>query len=134
MMPAHDVSVYRSLNADGDFNQQGRFVKKTNSNFETRHHVKAYKISRPPRPFFRSMIAGNSGKWPEIMAKLVAKSNYDGKYVLQSMGQLIKGQLEKSINDLMSPPLAKSTVKNKGFAKPLIDTSHMINSIDFEVK
>ena len=132
-IPAHDVTIYRSINASGDFNQQGRFVKKSKSNFATTHHVAAHQVTRPPRSFFRTMIYENSADWPKQMAALTKKENYNGKKVLGTMGQLIKGQLEKSINDLMTPPLAKSTIRNKGFSKPLIETSHMINSIDFKV-
>jgi hypothetical protein len=50
------------------------------------------------------------------------------------LGEDIEGALKKSINDLTSPPLAESTIAAKGFAKPLIDTSHMVNSTGYEVE
>ena len=87
-----------------------------------------------PRPFFRQMIAKESPTWPGKMAKLAKATNYDADKVLTLMGEDIKGALQKSINDLHSPPLKESTVERKGFAKPLIDTSHMLNSIAYEVK
>lgn len=87
-----------------------------------------------PRPFFRQMIAAESPTWPGKMAKLAKATDYDGDKVLALMGEDIKGALQKSINDLQSPPLAPSTVENKGFAKPLIDTSHMLNSVTYEVE
>jgi hypothetical protein len=90
--------------------------------------------SAPPRPFFRTMIAKESPNWPNVMARLAKESGYDGPRVLGLMGEDIKGSLQQSINDFDSPPLAPSTIKGKGFAKPLIDTSHMINSVDFEVE
>jgi hypothetical protein len=132
-IPAHDVTLYRSIDATGDFAHQGRFVKKSKANFATTHHVEAHQVTRPPRPFFRTMIAENSGDWPKKMAALTKKEGYNGKKVLGTMGQLIKGQIEKSINDLMNPPLAKSTIRRKGFSKPLIETSHMLNSVDYKV-
>ena len=49
------------------------------------------------------------------------------------MGEGIKGQLQQSIRDTNAPPLAPATVSAKGFAKPLIDSSNMINSVDYEV-
>ena len=30
--------------------------------------------------------------------------------------------------------LAESTIARKGFAKPLVETGHMLNSVDYEVK
>ena len=86
-----------------------------------------------PRPFFRQMIAKESPTWPRKMAKLAKATGYDGPRVLALMGEDIKGGLQESINSLDSPPLADSTVAAKGFSKPLIDTSHMINSVDYEV-
>lgn len=87
-----------------------------------------------PRPFFRQMIAKESPTWAPKMAKLAKATGYDGPKVLALMGEDIKGALQQSINDFQSPPLAPSTVEAKGFAKPLIDTSHMLNSVDYEVK
>jgi hypothetical protein len=89
--------------------------------------------NQPPRPFFRQMIAAESPTWPGKMAKLAKATDYDGDKVLALMGEDIKGALQQSINEFQSPPLAPSTIEAKGFAKPLIDTSHMLNSITYEV-
>ena len=89
---------------------------------------------QPARPFFRQMIAKESQSWPKKMAKLAKVTDYDGDKVLGLMGEDIQGAIKQSINDLQSPPLAPSTIKAKGFSKPLIDTSHMINSVGYEVK
>ena len=89
---------------------------------------------QPPRPFFRQMIAKESPTWAAKMGKLAKAMDYDGAKVLALMGEDIKGALQKSINDFQSPPLAPSTVEAKGFGKPLIDTSHMLNSVSYEVK
>lgn len=88
----------------------------------------------PARPFFRRMIAAESPTWAPKMAKLAKATNYDGDKVLALMGEDVKGALQQSINDFQTPALAPSTVEAKGFAKPLIDTSHMLNSISYEVK
>ena len=87
-----------------------------------------------PRPFFRQMIAKESPTWAAKMAKLAKATDYDGPKVLALMGEDIKGALQQSINDFTTPALKESTVEAKGFAKPLIDTSHMLNSIAIEVK
>lgn len=88
---------------------------------------------RPPRPFFRNMIAQHKGEWGAALAKNLKATGYDGKKTLERMGQGIAGQLKQSIVDLTDPPLAPSTVARKGFSKPLIDTAHMLNSVDYEV-
>ena len=54
--------------------------------------------------------------------------------VLALMGEDVKGALQQSINDFQTPALAPSTVEAKGFAKPLIDTAHMLNSVTFKVE
>jgi hypothetical protein len=93
--------------------------------------------SAPPRPFFRTMIAKESPSWPAKIMALAGSHdtmiNYDGAKILALMGEDIDGALKQSINDLTSPPLAESTIKRKGFSKPLIDTSHMINSTSYRV-
>lgn len=92
------------------------------------------KEGQPARPFFRRMIAAESPTWPQKMAALARATNYDGGKVLALMGEDISGALQQSINDFQTPALAPSTVEAKGFAKPLIESSHMLNSITYEVK
>lgn len=87
----------------------------------------------PPRPFFRNMIAAKQGEWPKAIADLLVDNEYDSAVALGQAGAAIAGQLRQSIIDTNAPPLAPSTIARKGFAKPLIFTSHMINSVDFEV-
>jgi len=89
--------------------------------------------NQPPRPFFRRMIVKESPSWVGKMGRLAKATNYDGDKVLGLMGEDIKGALQQSINDFTTPALAASTIEAKGFSKPLIDTSHMLNSITYEV-
>lgn len=84
---------------------------------------------QPPRPFFRNMIEKEKDTWPEKMARMAGPANYDGEVILGLMGEDIKGALQQSINELVEPKLAQSTIDKKGFDKPLIDTGHMLNSI-----
>jgi hypothetical protein len=90
-------------------------------------------VGQPARPYFRSMIAENSGKWPAMLAKSLKATNYDAHTTFVWAGEELRGQLQESINKLETPPLAASTIAAKGFSKPLIDSSHMLNSADFEV-
>lgn len=87
----------------------------------------------PPRPFFRNMVKTKKGEWPAAIAGLL-KSTGDAEKTLELTGQAIAGQLRQSIRDTNAPPLAASTIRRKGFAKPLVDTGHMLASVDYEVK
>lgn len=107
----------------------------------------------PPRPFFSNMIKDKQGEWPAAIAGVLAANNYDVEITLRIAGAKIAGQLRQSILDTNSPPLAASTIAARGGApsakvkalfkshgitsggteKPLVDTGHMLQSIDYEV-
>ena len=89
---------------------------------------------QPPRPFFRRMINAKQGEWPAAIAGVLQAQGNDVEKALDIAGAAIAGQLRQSIVDLVDPPLAPSTIARKGFDKPLIDTSHMLKSVDHEVK
>lgn len=88
----------------------------------------------PPRPFFRQMILEHSKEWPDQVQKILKAHGYAADATLADMGELIKGELQQSIVDLTSPPLAASTVAAKGSSKPLVDTGVMLRSVDYAVK
>lgn len=88
----------------------------------------------PPRPFFRNMVKDKSPEWSKVIANLLKANNYDARKTLDQTGQVIVGQLKDSIINGAWVANAPSTVKQKGFNKPLIDTSHLLNSVDYEVK
>lgn len=88
---------------------------------------------QPARPFFRNMIAQRSPAWPAAVAANLKANNYDAERSLDDVGMAIAGQLQQSIRDLTAPPLSPVTIARKGFAKPLIDTGHMLNSVGYEV-
>lgn len=89
---------------------------------------------QPPRPFFRTMVAEKTAGWGNAIAVNLVDANYDADVAMRRVGEGIKGQLQDSIRDLTQPPLKPSTVQRKGFDKPLIDTGHMLNSVDFDTK
>lgn len=88
----------------------------------------------PPRPFFSNMIRDKSPGWGDKLARVLEAVNYDGEKALALMGEGIAGQLRESIQQTNSPPLAEATIRAKGFEKPLVDTGHMLNSVDYEVE
>lgn len=87
----------------------------------------------PARPAIRNMIRSKSADWPTSLAAILQHNHNDVPLSLQLLGEGIKGQWQASIRDLTDPPLAPSTVKRKGFSKPLIDTGHLLNSVAVEV-
>lgn len=87
----------------------------------------------PSRPFFRNMIRDKSAKWPVTLGKLLVKADYNAATALRQMGAIMAGQLKDSITDGTYVPLAPATVRAKGFAQTLVDTSHMLNSVNSEV-
>lgn len=91
-------------------------------------------VVTPPRPFFRRMIAAKSDEWPAAVAFNLKAQKYNTVKTLQIVGEGIKGQLSESILDFLSPPLAASTIARKGFDKPLIEHSDMLNAVAAEVK
>jgi hypothetical protein len=86
-----------------------------------------------PWPFFRGMIQDKKGEWGPALAKLLKASNYDGKSSLDKLGEGIAGQLRQSITATYTPALKPSTIRRKGSSKPMVDTGHMLNSVDHEV-
>lgn len=89
--------------------------------------------SIPPRPFMRNTIKEHGGEWAGNAAQLLRENNLDLSIVAPLMGELIKGQIQQSIVEFTDPPNAPSTIRKKGFNKPLIDTGHMLRSVDYNV-
>lgn len=87
----------------------------------------------PPRPFFRTMIAKEQSSWGPKLAAAYKGTNGDIKQSFDIVGGDIEGALIQSINDFTTPALAPSTIKRKGFSKPLIESSHMVNSTGHRV-
>jgi hypothetical protein len=87
----------------------------------------------PARPFFSNMVRTKSPTWGESLGNLLQKANYDGQKALNGLGYGISAQLQQSIEDTNSPPLSPATIAAKGVSKPLIDTGHMQNSVQYDV-
>lgn len=97
------------------------------------HNFGAPRAGIPPRPFFSNMIAAKQSEWPAAVAGLLRSNDYDAAKTLDQAGFAIEGQLRQSIRDTNAPPLARSTIARKGFDKPLVETGHLLNSVDHEV-
>lgn len=88
----------------------------------------------PARPFVAPARLEHQDDWSIGLGVELKKCLYNAELALEEVGQMIKKDLQQSILDVYSPPLAQETVDRKGFAKPLIDSSYMIDHIDVEVK
>ncbi len=87
----------------------------------------------PPRPFFRNAIAKGKSSWYEEAKALLKKHDYDVHATLVELGQVVEGDIKRSINETNDPPLKPATIKRKKFDKPLIDTGTMLNSVTSRV-
>lgn len=107
----------------------------------------------PARPFVRPAIAANGDRWLLHLAKGV-KQALDGKIAsvntaLHLLGAEIVEDLKDSIMRVWSPPLSPRTVYGRihsphwsnaksghyqaALYKPLVDTTHMINTTNYRV-
>ena len=87
----------------------------------------------PPRPFMTNAVRDGSEHWGEDLGKALQASDFDANAALGMMGSQIAGEIRQSIQDTNSPALKPATIKRKGFSKPLIDSSVMWQSADYEV-
>ena len=99
----------------------------------------------PSRPFFRNAIKANEQKWGDVAGRLI-ESAIAGKIsesqALEQLGAMIKGDIQESILDGDFESLKKSTLdarqsrkRTAGVgSKPLIDTGHMMRSVDYVVE
>ena len=130
-VPARTQDLHFKQGKNGEVGN--RFVKKNKADFVQTVTIPAHKIVIPPRPFFRKMIWAQSKGWGALVSTSLKKNNYDLEAAMTATGEMIRGQLQNSIRQLTDPPLKQSTVRAKGSEKPLIETGHMLNSVDFEV-
>lgn len=88
--------------------------------------------NQPPRPFFRNAISNHEAEWQEAAARFIENGD-ETRDVLSLLGEVIVDDIKESIRILDAPPLSPVTIARKGFDKPLIDTSNMLNSVSYEV-
>jgi phage gpG-like protein len=90
----------------------------------------------PERPFLRTTIQANKGKYVQLNRKnLVAVLNKT-MTVEQALGQLgavAAGDVQAQIASGGFAPLKAATIKRKGSSKPLIDTGQLRQSITWEL-
>ena len=87
----------------------------------------------PARPFFRNTIAEKQDEWADNAASRLQQADGDVGKALALIGEDVKGDIVETIQNFMEPENAPSTVKKKGFNKPLIDTDGLWRAIQSEV-
>lgn len=87
----------------------------------------------PARPFFRNTIAEKQDEWADNAASILQHTDGDVGRALALIGDGVKGDIVETIQNFNEPENAPSTVKKKGFNKPLIDTDDLWLAIQSEV-
>lgn len=87
-IPAHKISVYRSINSKGEFKYDGRFRKKNlkSTNWQEDYDVEAYSINIPARSFLRQPLEEKLG---EEITKL-KKKIFEGVFVKNKPREIFK--------------------------------------------
>lgn len=86
----------------------------------------------PPRPFMRPAIAANGGAWMQALgegAKDALRGGLSATQLMEQVSARAAADVAKSIQAVSAPPLNPATVRRKGFAKPLVETGQMIQSV-----
>lgn len=90
----------------------------------------------PERPAHRTTFENSKSGLNRRLAGvvgLVAQGKISYTTGLERLGNWYTGELKQSIINWNDPPNADSTVRQKGFNNPLIETGRTVNSIDFEI-
>lgn len=80
----------------------------------------------PARPFIRYCCQKHRRKWIRYLDKNWMQFP-DIRQVLWKLGDKIKGDLSETVKGWAVPPNAPSTVMEKGFNNPLVDSGNMSN-------
>lgn len=111
-----------------------RFVHK---NFQGEHGTtSAHTITIPARPFMQlawRMFSEQRATVQRGIAKKLITGEMTPDNALAAIGLVLEGCIGKAMKNGNWTPNAKSTVRAKGFDKPLIDSAHMFQSVSSQV-
>lgn len=97
------------------------------------YHV--YGIGVPRRDFMGLALSDIKRHTKEIMKQASRASDERTQLALmETAGEIAKRDIQKAIVDLDDPPNDPKTIKAKGSSNPLIDTSHMLQSVTYIVR
>ena len=98
--------------------------------------VNSHGVVVPARPFMDNCISNNQNKWKQDSQYLLSKvlvATLSFENMLNQLKLVLAGDLATEIRNTNTPPNAPSTVKKKGFNKPLVDTGTALATITSEV-
>lgn len=111
-----------------------RFVGKE---FSGEHKVTgAHQIVIPARPFMRFASMNFQRKRTDIQTRISEKlisGKITATQALEQVGMAMEAEIVNSIKNGKWEPNAKSTIRAKGFDKPLVDTSQMFQTATSKV-
>lgn len=87
----------------------------------------------PPRSFMRSTVLSRVNAWKAGLGKEIKIAGYAYPKALERLGTVMRDDIKKQIRAITKPALKPATVARKGFETVLIDTGHLVNSIQHEV-
>lgn len=89
----------------------------------------------PARPFFTNAITKNKNKWFSVLKNDLSKQNkqINLKSTFETLGNIMVGDIKKSITELKTPPLSPITIARKKSSNPLIDTGLLRSSVTYKV-
>lgn len=95
-------------------------------------------VNIPERSFIRSTFDEKNDEWMEFLEKQIEKVcelEINAQTVFERLGALIKGDIQKKMNDIRNPPLSKLTLANRknGGTNPLIDTGELKIHVTWKV-
>ena len=96
--------------------------------------INNFGLGVPKRPFMSISYYSNLGKYKKFIAKNlgnIEKMNF--KTMLEQLGNMGRGDVIDTIDRGVNPPNSAAVIAKKGENRPLIDSSHMINSTTYAV-
>lgn len=95
-------------------------------------------LHTPARPFMRSTVQKNGKRWAKGFAILIKGQQYKYLKALNLLGGQVVGDIKVSVATWQTPPNSAETTRRKqgkgtNAGHPLVETGHMMKSIDYEV-
>jgi hypothetical protein len=91
----------------------------------------------PERPFLRNSFDEKNKAWNSVALSQVGQV-IDGRKAavtaMNTIGEVMQGDIQKKIVDGPFTPNAPATVKQKGSARPLIDSGRMRQSVRYAIR
>src|SRR5574340_742970 len=86
----------------------------------------------PARPMLGPTMKANTEAYLQFLrlaTKRVQNGQSSGQDALDTLGEVVAGDVRKTISQVSSPPLKPATIKRKGHSKPLIDSETMMDAV-----